>query len=272
MGLFVNAGGAMGVVTKVAVRIKPKPAATKVLAYGWRRDQAEPLAKALYWMQRDYVYDILLLNFWNFYMAGKLGKVELPEHIHFVAFVSVDGDDEEDLTHHVKKFVQRCIEYGGENLGNLGTHAMGPPGYKVWVSVSPWMQRTQGTYFYNPLLKFPEVYETWEQSCRDWGFWNAEHIPAWFSFHDRNTMDPYPLLGISYPEDKKEMERIWLFLQDFNTRITKLGCTQYLLGDTLPPITAENLGPLYSLMLRVKRFMDPKNIMNPTKIFGGREG
>jgi glycolate oxidase len=48
MGLFVNAGGTMGVVTKVAARVKPKPAATKILAYGWRRDQAEPLAKALY--------------------------------------------------------------------------------------------------------------------------------------------------------------------------------------------------------------------------------
>jgi hypothetical protein len=29
-------------------------------------------------MQREYVYDILLLNSWNFYMAGKLGKVGLP--------------------------------------------------------------------------------------------------------------------------------------------------------------------------------------------------
>jgi FAD/FMN-containing dehydrogenase len=272
MGLFVNAGGTMGVVTKVAVRIKPKPVATKILSYGWRRDQAEPLAKALYWMQRDYVYDILLLNAWNFYTAIKLGKVALPEHIHFVACISVDGDDEEDLAHHVKKFVRICQEYGGEDLGDLGAHAMGAPDYRVFVSVSPWMQRTQGTYFYNPILKFPEVYDTWEQSCRDWGVWNGDYIPAWFSFHDRNTMDPYPLLGLSYPEDKEKMERVWQFLQDFNTRITKLGCTQYLMGDTFPLIVAENLGPLYDFMLRMKRFMDPKNIMNPTKTYGGREG
>ncbi|MGD0659445.1 MAG: FAD-binding oxidoreductase [Syntrophorhabdales bacterium] len=271
MGLFVNAGGTMGVVTKVAVRVKPKPAATRILAYGWRRDQAPPLAKALYWMQRDYVYDILLLNSWNFYMAGKLGKLQLPEHIHFVACVSVDGDDEEDLTHHTKKIVKTCLEYGGEDLGELGQHAMGAPGYKVWVSVSPWMQRTQGTYFYNPLLKFPEVYDTWEQSCRDWGVWNEDYVPAWFSFHDRNTMDPYPMLGISYPEDKQDLERVWNFLQDFNTRITKLGCTQYLLGDALPLITAQNLGPLYDFMLRVKRFVDPNNIMNPTKTYGGSD-
>ena len=182
MGLFVNAGGTMGVVTKVAARVKPKPAATKILSYGWRRDQAESLAKALYWMQRDYVYDILLLNSWNFYMAGKFGKVALPEEIHFVACVSVDGDDEEDLAHHVKKFVGQCVEYGGQDLGDLGAHAMGAPGYKVWVSVSPWMQRTQGTYFYNPLLKFPEVYDTWEQSCRDWGFWNARAYPRMVLF------------------------------------------------------------------------------------------
>ncbi len=272
MGLFVNAGGTMGVVTKVAVRMKPKPGAVKILAYGWRRDQAEPLARALYRMQREYVYDILLINFWNFFMAGKFGKVSLPEHIHFIALISVDGDDEEDLAHHLKKTVRQCQEHGGEDLGSLGTHAMGAPGYKIWVSVSPWMQRIQGTYFYNPIMKFPEVYDTWEQSCRDWGFWNAEHVPAWFSFHDRNTMDPYPLLGISNPEDKKQMERIWQFIMDFNTRITKLGCTQYLVGDALPPIVFENLGPLYDLMKRVKRFMDPRNIMNPLNIYGGREG
>jgi FAD/FMN-containing dehydrogenase len=133
------------------------------------------------------------------------------------------------------------------------------------------MQRTQGTYFYNPLLKFPEVYDTWEQSCRDWGVWNEDYVPAWFSFHDRNTMDPYPMLGISYPEDKQDLERVWNFLQDFNTRITKLGCTQYLLGDALPLITAQNLGPLYDFMLRVKRFVDPNNIMNPTKTYGGSD-
>jgi glycolate oxidase len=271
MGLFINAGGTMGVVTKVAVRVKPKPASVKILAYGWRRDQAESLSKALYWMQRDYVYDILLLNFWNFFIAGKFGKVKLPEHIHFVALVSVDGDDEEDLAHHLKKVVRQCTEHGGEDLGDLGIHAMGAPTYKIWVSVSPWMQRIQGTYFYNPLLKFPEVYSTWEQSCRDWKFWDEKHIPAWFSFHDRNTMNPYPLLGISNPEDKEELERIWQFLQDFNTRITKLGCTQYLMGDSLPPIVFENLGPLYDFMKRTKQFMDPKNIMNPTKTFGGRK-
>lgn len=272
MGIFVNAGGSMGVVTKVAVRVKPKPAATKILAYGWRREQAPALARAMYWMQRGYVYDILLLNSWNFFMAGKFGKLALPEHIHFVALVSVDGDDEEDLAHHLKKVVRQCIEHGGEDLGELGTHAMGAPGYKVWVSVSPWMQRIQGTYFYSPIMKFPEVYGTWEQSCRDWGFWNAEHIPAWFSFHDRNTMDPYPLLGITYPEDDEERERIWKFLEDFNTRITKLGCTQYLVGDTLPAVVVEDLGPLYEFMKRVKRMMDPKNIMNPAQIYGGRQG
>lgn len=272
LGMFVNAGGSLGVVTKVAVRVKPKPAATRILGYGWRREQAEQLAKGLYWMHRDYVYDILLLNFWNFFMAGKLGKVALPEHVHFVALVSVDGDDEEDLAHHVKKVVRQCTEHGGEDLGEIGRHAMGGPDYRIWVSVSPWMQRIQSTYFYSPLLKFPEVYDTWEQSCRDWGFWDGEHIPAWFSFHDRNTMSPYPLLGISHPEDEEELERIWQFLQDFNTRITKLGCPQYLVGDALPPIVFENLGPLYDLMKRVKRFMDPQNIMNPTAVYGGREG
>lgn len=269
MGMFVNAGGSMGVVTKVAVRIKPKPAATKIITYGWSRDQAADLAKAMYWMQRDYVYDILLLNFWNFAVAGKLGKVKLPEHIHFVAIVSVDGDGDEELAHHLKKVVKQCEQFGGEDLGQLGAHALGPPDYRVFVSVSPWMQRIQGTYFYCPIVKFPEVYGTWEQTCRDWDFWNDKYVPGWFSFHDRNTMDPYPMLGLSYPEDKEEIKRVWGFMQDFHTRTTKLGCTQYLLGDSQPAIVTENLGPLHDFMKRVKKFMDPNNIMNPQRIYGG---
>lgn len=271
MGLFVNAGGTMGVVTKVAVRIKPKPAATNILAYGWRRDQTVPLAKAMYWMNRDYVYDILLLNSWNFFMAAKLGKLKLPDDVHFIVFISVDGDDEDDLAHHLKKVVRQCIEYGGEDLSDLGKNVMGAPDYKVWVSVSPWMARNHGNYFYNPILKFPEVYDTWEQTCRDWNFWNGEHVPAWFAFLDRNTMDPYPMLGTVNAEDQNEIKRVWQFRQDFNTRITKLGCTQYLLGDSLPPITFENLGPLWHFTKQMKQFMDPKNIMNPTETYGGRE-
>ena len=82
-------------------------------------------------------------------------------------------------------------------------------------------------------------------------------------------MDPYPLLGLSYPEDKEVITRIWGFLGDFNTRITKLGCTQYLLSDAHPPIVTENLGPLHDFMKRVKKFMDPNNIMNPQRIYGG---
>jgi len=269
MGLFVNAGGAMGVVTKVAVRVKPKPAAMKIIAYGWRREQAAELACALYLMQRDYVYDILLLNYWNLFVPAKFGKLELPEHIHFVALISIDGDDEEDLAHHLKKVVRQCGENGGEDLGKLGTQAMGPPNYSIWLSVSPWMQRIQGTYFYSPILKFPEVYDTWEQSCRDWGFWNERYIPVWFSFHDRNTMSPYPMLSVTNPEDKEETEKIFAFLMDFNDRITKLGCTQYLIADPMPMVT-ESLGPLYDLMKRVKHFLDPNNIMNPSEIYGGR--
>jgi len=38
MGLFVNASGTMGIVTKVAVRIKPKPEKEEILCYGWKRE------------------------------------------------------------------------------------------------------------------------------------------------------------------------------------------------------------------------------------------
>jgi FAD/FMN-containing dehydrogenase len=41
MGLFVNASGTMGIVTKVAVRIKPAPEAEDILCYGWKENKQE---------------------------------------------------------------------------------------------------------------------------------------------------------------------------------------------------------------------------------------
>lgn len=271
IGLFVNAGGTTGVLTKVAFRLKTKPSHQEILGYGWRKEDMQPLTKAMYELQKRYVYDFFLLNEWNFYYAAKKEKrLSLPPEVHFIGLISVDGDTQEHLKWRVETFRDICRQNGGVDLGDLGKVAMGPPHYRMWHSVSPWLQHMQATYFYNPLNRFPEVYRTYETLTRQYGFWNEEYLPTWFSFHCRNTMNPYPLLAISNPKIPEQLANIRKWWNELNTELTKIGCCQYLMGDALPQIVFDNLGPLYGFMKKIKTALDPNNIMNPQLTYGGR--
>lgn len=269
IGLFVNAGGTTGIITKVAVRVKPKPPANEVLSYGWRRDQAQTLTEAMYILQRNFIYDYVLLNRWNYQSAIDRKRVTLPEDTHFIAILSIDARSKEELRYERDRVCSICEKHEGVDLGDLGDVTIGPPYYAMWLSVSKWMQRIQATYFYHPIKKFPEIYDIFENITRKYGFWDAEHTPAWFSFHGRNTINPYPMLAVSNPLDEGEKRRIKLWWDELNTALVDVGCTQYLLGDSLPQHNAESLGPLYDLMLKIKRALDPNNIMNPSRTYGG---
>jgi len=269
MGLFVNASGAMGVITKVAVRIKPKPEKEAILCYGWKRDHANELTEAMYWMQRKFVYDFFLINRWNYHAAEVKGTVALPDDVHFVAMVSVDAETDTELKLEKDRMVEIAQKNKAIDLENLGTITMGAPYYRIWLSVSKWMQRIEATYFWCPLKKFPEVYDIWEDVTRKYDFWDGDHCPAWFSFHGRNTCNPYPMLAKGNPTDEEELERMKIWWNELNIELCAAGCVQYNLGDSFPDQNYEVLGEQWNLTRKIKKFLDPNMIMNPSRTYGG---
>jgi len=269
MGLFVNASGTMGIVTKVAVRIKPKPEKEEILCYGWKREHGNELTEAMYWMQRKFVYDIFLINRWNYHAAEIQGTVALPEDVHFIAMVSVDAETDTELKLEKERMVEIAQKNEAVDLGNLGTLTMGAPHYRIWLSVSKWMQRIEATYFWCPVRKFAEVYDIWEDVTRKYDFWDGDHCPAWFSFHGRNTCNPYPMLAKGNPTDEEELERMKIWWNELNTKLCAAGCVQYNLGDSFPDQNYEVLGEQWNLTRKIKKFLDPNMIMNPSRTYGG---
>jgi FAD/FMN-containing dehydrogenase len=269
MGLFVNASGTMGVVTKVAVRIKPKPEKEEILCYGWKREHAKELTDAMYWMQRKFVYDFFLINRWNYHSAEVQGSVVLPDDVHFIAMVSVDAETDVELELEKARMVEIAEQNKAKDLGDLGNLTMGPPHYRIWLSVSKWMQRIEATYFWCPVKKFPEVYDIWEDTTRNHDFWDDEHCPAWFSFHGRNTCNPYPLLAKGNPTDEQELEKMKLWWNELNIKLCAAGCVQYNLGDSFPDHNYGVLGEQWNLTRKIKKFLDPNGIMNPSRTYGG---
>ena len=269
IGLFVNASGTMGIVTKVAVRIKPKPEKEEILCYGWKREHAKDLTEAMYWMQRKFVYDFFLINKWNYHSAEVQGTVALPDEVHFIAMVSVDAASDEELELEKARMVEIAEKNRAIDLGDLGALTMGPPHYRSWHTVTKCMQRIEAKYFWCPVKKFPEVYDIWENVTRKYDFWDGEHCPAWFSFHGRNTCNPYPMLAKANPTDPHELEQMKLWWNELNTELCAAGCVQYNLGDTFPDLNYEVLREQWNLTRKIKAFLDPNGIMNPSRTYGG---
>lgn len=260
VGLFVNSAGTLGVITKVAVRLLPKPKEAYI-GYGWSRNGAEDLAKCMYELQRYGVYDIHLLDLWSFLPAEKNGFIKIPKDVYFIPNIMEAALTEEELSIREKTSRKICEKHGGKDVTDLTKFFMGPPNYSAWDSGCSlaWGGRNAVPYFYCPVLKFPEIYDLWEAVTKKHGFWDERHLVGWFSWADRNAMDPYPIVKI-FPED---LDRLMPWWDELNLELTKRGCAQYAIGRTLPSAVLTSLGPAYELMKKVKRCLDPNNIMNP---------
>jgi len=267
MGLFVNSGGAMGVFTEVAVRVDHRMEVTDEISYGWPRDKIEEMVEAIYWMQRYDVCDVTTLNRWNYYSALQRGRVNIPENIEFINNISVDGHSKEEYDIAEHRFRQICEKHGGTDLGELGRFTKGGPRYHAWRGIAVWTGREFGPMFYHPTHALPEIYEIWERTCHKYGLWSPRYIPGWFSNTEQNVLYTYPLLGNTYPEDPVEVENLRQWYNEFHIEITKLGCVEYLIGDIFPKLVVDNLGPAAQFIKRLKRMMDPDNIMNPMSIW-----
>lgn len=270
MGIFVNAAGTMGVYTKVAVRLLIKPKFECFFSYAWPRSKINDLTEAMVEMQNHGIYDIHLFNEWTLYPGVKAGFITLPKDAHFIPLLAQDGDTQEELDIRVKAMRDICIKYGGIECDEINQNVMGPPNYVFHnppnTGTSTWA-RTATTFWYNPVRAFPEVYGFWEECTKKYGFWGEKYCPAWLSWADRNSMNPYPLTGFYNPVDKEELKRFEAYWRDLHLGLTKLGCVQYVYGPNLPKEVLEELGPAYELMKKVKKLIDPKNIMNPGVLF-----
>jgi FAD/FMN-containing dehydrogenase len=283
-GIFVNSGGAMGIITKVAVRLLAKPGAVSYLTYGWRRDQSKELTIAMRELQKYNIYDIHLWNEWAFfgpsaYFSHIDERVEMPEDVHFLNMMVIDGLNDEELEIRERFFRRICEQHSGKDIGRTISKFMnGPPDYLAFgipglsraqseaMGLEELATRSGAFYFYNPLSKFPEIYDLWESTCRKYGYWNETYIPAWLSWADRNVMNPYPMI-VAIPTEKPEIENFRKFWHEYNLELTKRGCSHYALGPSYPREAFENLGMGYQLLKKVKETLDPNNIMNPGVIF-----
>jgi len=274
IGLFINSGGTMGIITKVALRLLNWPK-TSYLAYGWTSDKINEVTKAHYELQR--YAEILSIELFNRATSMKLESIDIkppikiPKGIEFIMLLVQAGQTEEELIARTRQVHEICERNGGENLGDIWQRIAGPPDY-WWFDmychtsyasarINETVFNPACTMFHCPTMKFPEIYQLGRAIyVEKYGF--PENNYRWYGWAERNSMAPYPTFFYK-GKDKQELEHFKQFWREYHLELAKIGCVSYNVGIGHPKEMREWLGPAYKMILKIKKTLDPSGILGP---------
>lgn len=284
IGLFINSSGAMGVVTKVALRVINKRHFQWYRTFGWPRSRLASLCRGMYECQRYGLSSFHLQNYWSTrgiinarlasWPAAPLGISD--EELIIANLIQV-AENEDLLQILGRDTTAICASEGGVDLGpDLCRASQGPPYYAINLSnhyrfrygLPPPYEGTNWAYFYHctPTLKFPEYWDYFEEVVERYGFHDKRRGPHMLVFPlDAAMLNPYPAF-VYRPEVPDEVLRMRKAYSEIQNGLARMGVLPYTMGAFLSKDFMSNLGSSYELMKSIKRLVDPNNILNPNQL------
>jgi FAD/FMN-containing dehydrogenase len=254
-GLFIGWLGTTGVVTKLSIRLFPKPRFKEVMAFS--TDDIDAIPDAI----REVTYLDLLEDFFLI-MQEKPGWMN---HVFFVIIVSANSREEFELKTNVYK--QLFKEFKGGNLVQC-VEDLHPALRKRFMDVPPLaalaadFRKGGGFEYTGAILPIDAVPEAWRR-----GIEIAHKYGMLCSYVHQVLPGPGIMFGFNYSfnrADQGDIENTRKALDESNRLVYELGGmvwkgeadAQRLAMERMDPNTAE-------LIRRVKGLLDPHGIMNP---------
>jgi glycolate oxidase len=254
-GLFIGWFGTTGIVTKLSMKLYPKPQYRDVLAFS--ADEVELISEAIFEVtQLDLMEDFFLIS---------QEKPDWMNHIFFIVIISGHFEEELELKKNIFKKLFREFKGGGRVKFVEDLH---PALRKRFLDVPPLaalaadFRKGGGFEYTGAILPIDKVPEAWNK-----GIEISHKYGMICSYVHQVLLGHSIMFGFNYSfnrADEKDIEKTRKALEESNRLALDLGGmiwkgeigAQRLTMDKMDPNTAQ-------LIQRVKRLLDPNGIMNP---------
>ena len=217
VGLFINHGGSLGIITKVAYRCLRRPPEWGFYTYYWPRSNAKGLSEAARELAMREVFSIMIGDRWRTLPEEDAGLIpRLPDDCWFLLFLIDPAESIKELKAREEWIDEICNRWGGESPDYNVTKAhwdwpsfFQPEGHPM---VQEMHKRSEYGFWYVPdnlsfpVLRFPDVYDKLEELGKKYGLHDFKRQFALDSWVQKDL-----LMGIN----------IWTFIDPYDKEIRK---------------------------------------------------
>jgi glycolate oxidase len=264
--LIVGSEGTLGVITEATLRLIPKPAATKTLMAMFDDivDSGRAISKVL--SSGIMPAKLEIMDQASIIAVEEYEPLGLPTDVEAMLLIELDGHPQA-IAEEIERVQQVCKEVGARESKVAADAKEAEELWKARKLVSPAIVRIKPTKISEdatvPRSKIPDMFKRLKEIKEKYGV----DLVVFGHAGDGNL---HPNI-IADKRDREEMERVEQAVGEIFKAAVELGGTlsgEHGIGTMKSPFMEMELGKAgLDMMKRIKESWDPKNILNPGKIF-----
>lgn len=264
--LIVGSEGTLAIITEATLRLIPKPPATKTLMaiFDDLVDSGKSISKVLSSgiipAKMEIIDQACVVAVENYQPLG------LPTDIEAIVLIELDGHPQA-IEEEIVKVKQICEEVGAREVKVANDEKEAEELWKARKLVSPAIVRVKPTKISEdatvPRSKIPDMFHRLKEI-------REKYQVDLVVFGHAGDGNLHPNI-IADQRDEEEMKRVEMAVEEIFKAALELGGTlsgEHGIGTMKAPFMKLELGDVgLEMMKRIKESWDPKNILNPGKIF-----
>ena len=278
VGMFTQANGAYGIITKVAYSCIQRPKHWAFHSYYWSLEQIHEFTDVMMQATALEMFDFHFCDKWRYEGLVKADLIPpMPDDCHFHGYLTITADSSEELQAKENIFHELCKSKGGSYLPGAGEKFFGewpntfcpicqPMLVKLFESARETSGAT-GLFIADsidfPTSWFPEVYMKLKEVAENHGLWGDPYTIVFDGWPIRSqTMCSQTWLFTDF-YDEEWMGRVMKYKDEFREWFGARGGTLQMGVPPYPEFTWNNQKSAHWLMDKIKKMLDPNDILSP---------
>jgi glycolate oxidase len=264
--LFIGSEGTLGIVTEVLLKLLPKPAARQTLLATYSRMDAAAETVSAIIAAKIVPCTLEFLDSKTIRCVEEYAHVGLPLDAEALLLIEADGHPAA-VADEAARILEICSRNGATSVRLAADAAEGARLATARRSAFSALARVKPTTILEDATVPRTELATMIRFIQETGARHSLDIATFGHFGDGNLHPTF----LTNERDKDEMHRVELAMREIFEKAMALGGTitgEHGVGLAKKAFLREQLGDSsYALLKRVKRALDPDNLLNPGKIF-----